>query len=367
MKKKSLVLIVDDNPQNLQVLGNILKENGYSPAVAQSGINAINFIKRKQPDLILLDIMMPEMDGFEVCQALQQDPRTQAVPIIFLTARTEKEDVVKGLALGAVDYVTKPFNAKELITRVNTHLELKATKEALEQKVEELKQANATKDKFFSIIAHDLAGYFNTLLSLSEFLGDKAVTVNENKREEYIESIYQSSMRGYNLLRNLLDWAKTQTGTMHFSPMKLNLKHLIQGNIDLLYNSAQMKYIEISEEVSETLFVFADKNMLDTVIRNLLSNAIKFTHEQGHIQFLSKTLPESFIEITVMDNGTGIKSENLDKLFQIDHTTPGTRQEKGTGLGLTLCKEFIEKNGGKIAVESQEGQGSCFSLILPAA
>jgi len=365
-KDKPLVLIVDDNPQNLQILGNTLKEQGCSPALAQSGINALNFLNRKKPSLILLDIMMPEMDGFEVCQQIKANPELQDIPVIFLSAKTEKEDVIKGLEIGAVDYVTKPFNTKELLSRVSTHLELRAAKESLKQKIAELNQINAEKDKFFSIIAHDLTNPFNTLLCLAELLEDKDMELQANKRDEYITLIHQSSRRGYNLLKNLLEWSRSQTGRMQFNPQAFPLKTLIEHNIDLLSSTAWNKSIDITTDVTETLVVTADKNMLDTVIRNLLSNAVKFTPAAGKINIAAQVL-ENEIKITIADNGIGIKAEDIDKLFRIDinHTTIGTRAEKGTGLGLILCKEFVEKNGGRIWVESEVDQGSQFFIVLP--
>ena len=208
MSEQALILIVDDMPLNLQILGNILDKNSYRTALAQNGEQVLNFVKKKLPDLILLDVMMPGIDGFKVCKILQQDSLTCEIPIIFITAKTEKEEIVKGLECGAVDYITKPFNSKELITRVNTHLELKTAK--LNQKVAELKQANATKDKIFSIITHDLKDLFNVLLGFSEELMMN-IDVSEKKDIQVIQRI---SQQGNNLLTNLLTWSKLQRFNM---------------------------------------------------------------------------------------------------------------------------------------------------------
>jgi signal transduction histidine kinase len=371
MSQKSLILIVDDHPHNLQVLGNILKKEGYSPALAQNGVQALDFVKKKLPDLILLDIMMPKMDGFEVCRQLKQEPATKDIPVIFLTAKTEKEDVIEGLKLGAVDYVTKPFNHRELMARLNTHLELKAAKqlivlqkEQLNKKVEELKQTNATKDKLFSIISHDLINLFNALLGFSEEL-----LINDNLDPEGrkdIQVIQQSSKQGYNLLKNLLEWAKSQTGKTAFQPTKVNLKAIVAINIEFLRNNAESKNITILSDILETS-VFADENMLDTVLKNLLSNAIKFTPANGTVAISSEE-KDTEVEISISDTGIGIKPEDIDKLFKIEvsHTTIGTGKEKGTGLGLILCKELVEKNGGSIWVECEEGKGSRFYIRLPS-
>lgn len=361
MNKKKLILVVDDNVANLKVLGSILKENGLSPAIAQSGANALKSIKRKLPDLILLDIMMPDMDGFEVCKRLKQDVDTQDIPVIFLTAKTEQEDIIQGLEVGAVDYVTKPFNPKELMTRVNTHLELKAAKEGL-------KEALATKDKFFSIISHDLINLFNGLLGLSFILTDQKMKLAPAEKEDYLQSILKSSTQGYDLLKNLLEWSRSQTGRLQLTPIRLNLSKIVDLNIVFLNENAKNKQITLFSSIDQDTLVFVDENMFDTVIRNLLANAIKFTPENGQVEISAKQTQENQIEISISDTGVGIKAENMDKLFRSDisYSTFGTHKEKGTGLGLMLCKEFVEKNGGRIGVESEEGKGSRFYLLLPS-
>jgi len=363
MKRKQTVLIVDDNPNNLSVLGSIVAENGHIPGFATSGAEALIYLKEKRPDLILLDIMMPEMDGFEVCRHLKQDSILADIPIIFLTAKTEKEDMITGLKLGAVDYVTKPFNQEELITRVNTHLELQAAKE-------ELREALATKDKLFSVIGHDLGNLFNSLLTFAAILAGKhaLITPLDAEKEGYSQDVLQLVNKGYNLLKNLLEWSRSQTGRMQVIPEIIDLQYIVQKNIQLLTERTKAKKLNLSADLDkDALVVFADVNMLDTVIRNLLSNAVKFTPTQGQIQVSSKKGADNLIEISVSDTGVGIKAENLDKLFRVDiiHTTSGTASEPGNGLGLILCKEFMEKNNGTIGVESEIGKGSRFYVRLP--
>lgn len=359
MNEKQLVLVVDDNPQNLKVLGSILTENGLKPAFAQSGRKALISIQTRRPDLILLDIMMPEMDGFELCQQLQQNPETQDIPVIFLTAKTEKEDVIQGLELGAVDYVTKPFNTLELIKRVKTHLRLKNTEE-------QLKQALAAKNQFFSIIAHDLVNIFHASLTASQMLADQQGKREESKIYKMLSLIQNSLNQGENLLRNLLEWSRSQTGKIQMIPETLKISMIINHNIILLASQAKEKNIHLSSSVGD-LSVVADPNMLDTVIRNLLTNAIKFTPIDGFITISAKK-QDSQVEISISDTGIGIKPEDIDKLFRIDvrHTTYGTAQERGSGLGLLLCQEFVEQNGGTLCVESEWGSGSRFYFNLPS-
>ena len=367
MKKKQTVLIVDDNPENLGVLGDIVAGNGYIPGFASNGATALATVKNKHPDLILLDIMMPDMDGFEVCQQLKQDATLADIPIIFLTAKTEKEDVIAGLKLGAVDYVTKPFNPEELLTRVNTHLKLQAAKEELREALVEKEKALATKDKLFSIIGHDLGNIFNGLQGLAELLvSGKETQFNVKTREDSLQILMQEARNGYDLLTNLLNWSRSQTGRLQTNPTTIFLRYLMVRNVEIQHEKAYRKGIDLVTDVDEKLSAFADVNMLDTVLRNLISNAIKFTQESGTVRIIAEQIEDNLVEISVSDTGVGIKSEDIDKLFQVNIIrTAGTSGEKGNGLGLVLCQELVEQCGGTIGVESEVGKGSRFYVRLP--
>lgn len=359
------VLIVDDNKLVRRMLRRHLMKKEYDISEAENGAMALAEIEKTQPDLILLDVMMPGMDGFEVCKRLKQNPATSDIPVIFLTAKTEKDDIITGLELGAVDYVTKPFSNKELLTRVNTHLELKAARDTILLQREELKQANAAKDKFFSIISHDLSNLFYALIGFSSMLTEQLDNLSVEEKENFLQTILQSSEQGYSLLKNLLEWSRAQTGRITSKPTKLALKTLVADNLELSSTNAKAKNITLVSSISDT--VFADKNMLETVIRNLVSNAIKFTPVNGKVEILSEE-KDGEVEISISDTGVGISPKDIEKLFRVDisHTTIGTGEEKGTGLGLILCKEFVEKNGGRIWVESEVGKGSQFHIRLPS-
>ncbi len=366
MKKQPTILIVDDNPENLGVLGNIVSENGYIPGFATNGTLALTSIKEESPDLILLDIMMPDIDGFEVCRRLKKDATLAEIPIIFLTAKTEKDDVIAGLELGAVDYVTKPFNKKELIARVNTHLELQAAKQDLREALAVKEEAIATKDKLFSIIGHDLGNIFCGLQGFAELLADQEIQFDAKEREDNIQMLIQAATNGYDLLTNLLNWSRSQTGSLQANPTTIVLRDSIYRHVELQDNKAARKEIEIVADVDEKIFVFADKNMLDTIMRNLISNAIKFTAASGTIRVTAKQIEEKLVEISVADTGIGIKPKDFEKMFKINNLRNyGTNNERGNGLGLVLCKDLMEKCGGMIGVESEVGKGSRFYLRLP--
>jgi two-component system, sensor histidine kinase and response regulator len=358
-EKKFRILIVDDVPKNIQVAANILQQEGYQMAFAQNGKAAISQIQSNRFDLILLDIMMPGMDGFEVCRQLRENPETRNIPIIFLTAKTDTESILKGFEVGAVDYVTKPFNGSELSARVRTHLALKRAQE-------DLLEANATKDKFFSIIAHDLKNPFNALIGLSKLLLNNYDSFGDVKRKDFVQMIHRSSEQGFKLLENLLDWSRMQTGKMEWQPLEIDLNIYAFENISLLNAAAENKNIRLSSLIARDTMVYADANMIRMVIRNLLSNAIKFTPEGGEVKIASRS-SEGYEEVTVSDTGIGMSEEDIGKLFRIDvhHSSPGTADEQGTGLGLILCKEFVEKNGGKIWVKSEVGKGSEFNFSVP--
>lgn len=358
-KNRQKVLIVDDVTKNIQLVANFLKQAGYDINFAISGKTAIKHIKKESFDLILLDIMMPEMDGFEVCNKLKSDPETKDIPVIFLTAKTDIDSITKAFQLGGVDYITKPFNKAELLARVKTHLELQKQKR-------NLKELNATKDKFFSIIAHDLKSPLNQLLGLSEILQKE---IESERRDDVIKLakfINNSAKSGRLLLENLLEWSRSQTGFINFDPEILNLGKITNEVIRLNENNAKHKSITLKSSINNGDLAFADKNMIKTVLRNLISNAIKFTMNGGKIH-LSAEQTNDEVTYSVSDSGIGMKSDDLKKLFRIDINpiSIGRSQEKGTGLGLILCKEFIEINGGKIWVESKLEEGSTFKFSIP--
>ncbi len=358
---KSRILIVDDVPKNIQVVASILKEEGFQMAFAQSGRSALEQARAAGFDLILLDIMMPEMDGFEVCRQLKDDDALKDIPVIFLSAKTDSDSTVRGLQMGAVDYVSKPFNSAELLARVRTHLELKHARERLQE-------MNAAKNKFFSIIAHDLRNPVGALRNMAELLMEKFDTADEEKKRSWVVMLHESTERLCSLLENLLQWSRVQTGRMPCRPESLPVAALVASALSLARIPADQKKVRLSADALSASSVLADKIMAETVVRNLLSNAVKFTPEGGSVQVATRD-NGTRVEIAVSDTGVGIGPEDCKKIFRIDsqHTTPGTAGERGTGLGLVLCREFVEQNGGTIRVESKEGTGSTFYVSLPKA
>ncbi|NMB81605.1 MAG: HAMP domain-containing histidine kinase [Ignavibacteria bacterium] len=257
------------------------------------------------------------------------------------------------------------------LEKINANIleEIKMRKEAeyrLMEEIEKLKEVNISKDKFFSIISHDLKSPFQGLLGFTELLNEEYDTLEDEYRKNLIKEIRASSLHIYNLLVNVLEWSRLQTNRTDFNPEKVNLWLEIEEVRNLLMMNAVNKNISLHNEVSKDYYVLADDNMLRSILHNLLTNAIKFTEPGGYVKFRA-TLAGNFYVISVIDNGIGIKQDDIGKIFSIgiQYSTIGTSNEKGTGLGLTLCKEMIEKHGGSIWVESKLGAGSSFRFTMP--
>ena len=367
------ILLVDDNVTNLQVLLEVLQESAFETLIAQSGEGALRQVKFARPDLILLDVMMPGIDGFETCRRLKEDESTRDIPVIFMTALTEVVDKVAGFEVGGVDYITKPFQHEDVLARIKTHLTIRSLQQQLQQqnalleeKNQELKEVNTGKDKFFSIIAHDLKSPFSALLGLTRAITKDGIEFSQEEIKEVMGHLQSSTENLYTLLENLLSWSRLQSGRIEYRPWHVKLADIVNQNLALFELNARQKQIALSGSINEELSVYIDKDMIDTVIRNLVSNALKFTHTGGRID-LSARQKGDFVEVAVSDSGTGISEEDLPKLFRIDvkYKNSGTAGEEGTGLGLILCKDLIEKHGGGIRVESEVGEGSVFRFTLP--
>ncbi len=365
--RNPIILVVDDNPKNLQIIALTLRELNYKLIIADGGQKAIELSDRYQVDLILLDVMMPGIDGFEVCRIIKSNSKYAGVPIIFLTALSEKANLVKGFELGAVDYITKPFNKEELISRIKTHLDLKFARDELQCVTNNLAESNAIKDKMFSVIGHDLRSPVGSIKMMLELILGDFDNYEPKKIKETLNSLSKTTEEVFNLLENLLWWARSQNGTLAIFPENIELTSLVSGLYYLNKGSFSLKNIQFSNSVEKECLVHADMNMLKTVLRNLISNAIKFTPEGGTVS-VSATEEGEFVEIRVSDTGVGISDDNLSKLFDEKQqmSSLGTNNEAGSGLGLILCKNFVQSNNGKIRVESTLGKGSTFTVEIPA-
>ena len=362
------VLVVDDNPNNVKVIALTLRPLNYKLVIATNGKSAIEMVDKTQPDLVLMDIMMPEMDGHEACRIIKSKKKNENLPIIFLTALNDKENTVKGFESGGVDYITKPFNKNELISRVRTHLELKHTQDSLRKTTKHLTELNSLKDKMFSVIGHDLRSPLGSVKMTLEFLSQTADDTTGEEFKSTIDLLVKTTDEVFSLLENLLGWAKSQSGNLVLEKEEVDLIDLVSNVHMLNKGNLNLKNIEFTTDIKPETKVYADLNTLKIVFRNLLSNAIKFTPENGKIS-INASRQDDKMKVEIKDTGVGIPEENLPKLFdQTQHlTTYGTNRESGSGLGLLLCKDFVVRNNGEIWVESEMGKGTIFNLLLQSS
>jgi signal transduction histidine kinase len=367
--KNAKILVVDDQESNVDFLCDYLETEGYQNIrFTTDPRDVLQLVTDSQPDLILLDLSMPYLSGFDVMELLKTIiPSSTHLPILVLTADVTIETKRKALLSGACDYLTKPFDLIELQARVNTHLEIKFKNEQIKEYSYELEKLIATKDKFFSIIAHDLRNpfvgienYVKILLQLGNY---EPKSVESNLR-----IICSTAQQGHELLENLLKWSKSQTGNIDVNFDMHRLNDIVNNCLSYIQSHANNKNIKIIKSINDDVILETDQDMLETVLRNLLSNAIKFTPLLGTVT-LEATTTNNIVEITITDTGVGISESDKKKLFKIDsklQSRKGTAQETGSGLGLILCKEFIDLLHGNIMVESKIDEGTTFIVTLPA-
>ncbi len=363
--EKPLIMIVDDNPNNLKIISNILIENDYRVAIANNGHKAIANTEIKRPDLILLDIMMPDIDGFEVCQLLKENSLTADIPIIFITAKDDSTDIIRGFHLGASDYITKPFKSEEVLVRINNILGLVNSKKLIQKQNEQLQALVTQRNRIISIISHDLKNPIGAIMMLSDLILTETNNLTLEEMVSFAKNMYSSSEQALKLLENLLDWAKSQYEDFKPKFTDFEIEDILQSSIDLVSLSALNKEIHIEYLEHQNLMVYADYNMVATITRNLLSNALKFTPRGGKIT-ISTVVENDFLRIFISDTGIGIPQEILKTVYEGKsvNTRVGTESEKGSGIGLFLVKAFVELNNGKINIKSTPDTGTEISFTL---
>ena len=374
------ILVVDDVQSNVLLLKALLGREGFGIVYAMNGTEALEKVKSEHPDLILLDVMMPDMDGFEVAGRLKVEPEQAEIPIIFLTALNDSASVVKGFQLGANDFISKPFRREELLIRVEHQLSLVDARRIILRQTEELRKTIAGRDKLYSVIAHDLR---SPMASIKMLCNTIMMSIDQQTVPgdvfEMLEMTNKTAEEVFSLLDNLLKWTKSQLGKLSNVPQPIDMVGLVDGVIEVFKPIAQSKSIslELNSEI-EFVNVIIDIDMIKSVVRNLISNAIKFSHKDTvvmvHVKVQDITNENATGEgngkevlVTVSDKGCGIKKEDQGKLLnEATHfTTFGTDSEEGSGLGLLLCKDFVNKNHGRLWFTSEEGVGSNFNFTIP--
>lgn len=410
------ILVIDDTPENLRFLVDFLSRNSFKVLVAYNGESGLKKAELAQPDLILLDVMMPNMDGFDVCRILKSKLQTKDIPIIFMSALSSTLEKLKGFKLGAADYITKPFQIEEVLARVTTHLNvyhlqrqliqqnqqlleeinrrtqaelerekaldaLQAEKASLAKRVEErtvdLQRANLEliralrlKDEFLANISHELRTPLTAILGLSEILKDEIYGPINKKQHSTLNTVEKSGYRLLDLIDDLLSYSKLEAGKLTLTIDTVSVKEVCQASLNKIIEAARRKKILVSMTTSNTVeTIQADKYCLEKILVNLLSNAIKFTPTGGTVELDVGTNAENndIVHFSVQDTGIGIAKEDLKYLFEPFVQLDGSlnRAQEGTGLGLSLVRRLTEMHQGSISVESEVGKGSRFTLSLP--
>ena len=360
------ILIVDDVVSNVLLLKILLTNEKFQVCTANNGTTCIEMARKEHPDLILLDVMMPDMNGFDTATVLKKEEGTKDIPIIFLTALNTPQDLVHGFQVGASDFLTKPFNKEELVMRVTQQISLVAAKRIIEKQNQELRATLTNRDKMYSVIAHDLRSPMASIrMVLNLVVASASPETVGPELYTLLDQANRESEEVHDLLDNLLKWTKSQTGRLTVVKQDLDLNDIIPGVVEIFDAIAYTKRIKLDlKKTDAPLVVNADNDMLKTVVRNFLSNAIKFSPEDSSIEIIMA--PEGdMAKVSVRDHGVGIAADRIGSIFHKGETTYGTGGEEGSGLGLQLCQDFARKNGGDCTVESVEGEGSTFSVLIP--
>ncbi|GLB51318.1 hybrid sensor histidine kinase/response regulator [Neptunitalea chrysea] len=364
---RPLIIGVDDEKINLALLSFIMRKIDYRFIGIQDSTQAVTRISELKPDLILLDILMDEMDGFQICEEIKDVDELKEIPIIFVTGRNSIEDKIRGLQLGGVDYVTKPFNEHELNARIKTHLDLALAKVQIEKQAAKLTQDNILLNRMFSIIGHDLRSPLSAIkMQLDFVLRGMIDPKSEFFMQKTVVNLSSTADEAFNLLDNLLGWAKSETGVLYVIKEDLPLIDIIEQTARLQKMALENKQITLNVDVSKDAVVFADFNTTKTVIVNLISNAIKFTPRGGTISIKVYDINDGW-KTEISDTGVGISPNQLNEILdpKKHFSQTGTENESGTGLGLILCQDFLIKNDSKLHIESTVDVGSTFSFVLP--
>lgn len=358
----SSILIVDDNVSNLQLLGGVLKTQGYKIQLAQNGSAALASVHQSVPDLILLDIMMPDMDGFEVTRRIRSDDRYRRIPIIFISANNDENSIVRGFECGGQDYVSKPFIKRELLARVHNQLVLSWNERNLSKIIE-------AKDQFFAQMTTSLKNPLAQLASFSQMLPEHIAQSDYRRAIEYANIIQETAVAQFKHFENLLEWARIQTG--HYVPFfeDVDLASSINGVVDLLASKIQSKSLTVNT-IYETGIAFADQSLLQTVLRNIIDNAVKFSRPNGTIE-ITVYDQGATVCISIRDHGEGLDAVDAAKLFDLHtdlHNINSQSEEKGNCMGLrishaltllmdgTMTARGLGANGTELLIELASGQ-----------
>ncbi|MBL1176630.1 response regulator [Pantanalinema sp. GBBB05] len=363
-KPRGDILIVDDTPDNLRVLSAMLTNQGFEVRKALSGQRAIASVQADPPDLILLDIKMPEMNGYEVCQYLKADPSTCEVPIIFISALDDALDKVRAFAVGGVDYVTKPFQEIEVLARIEHQLRIQRLQHQLIEQNEELARSNRELEQFAYVVSHDLQQPLQSVTGFVKLLLLKYENTLDEFAFDYLNRIHDAGSRMQRLIQDLLAYSRVGRQNQELQPVDCNL--VLKQVLDNLQITIAEKQVNLTYDPLPT--VMGNETQLIQLFQNLISNAVKFVCPDTipQVKILVRPQEQQWL-FGVQDNGIGIEPQNLERVFEIFQRTHSAKNYPGTGIGLATCKKIVESHGGQIWVESQLELGTTFHFLLTAA
>jgi two-component system sensor histidine kinase/response regulator len=362
------VLIVDDDRVNVRILSGILKSEGFILMEAGSGEAALELYESFLPDLVLLDVVMPGISGFEACRTLKSRHGDELAPVVFITAKSESDDVIEGLAAGGVDYLPKPFRPREAVARIRTHLYNRLLNEQQRKLVAQLSTANAAKNKLLGMVAHDLRNPLASIKGLTEFLRDEGTVGKLNADQlDLVNNIHEASQSMLDMVNELLDASVIESGELRINLQETSLLEILEHSVTLNNINAAKKGTRIELKLVNLPGVLKiDGAKIKQVIDNLLSNAVKFSPPHSLVT-VETSMTDRHCSIAVLDQGPGIPEQERHKLFKDfgrTSVTP-TAGEKSTGLGLAICRRIVEAHGGGISAENRSPRGSVFTFFLP--
>ncbi|MEO1670734.1 MAG: ATP-binding protein [Cyanobacteria bacterium J06631_2] len=358
---KGDILIVDDTPANLRVLSATLSGRGYEVRCVNSGAMALTVARNAPPDLILLDIKMPEMDGYQVCQQLKSDPKTYEIPVIFLSALDDIADKVKAFTAGGVDYITKPFQTEEVLARVKNQLTISHLRQKLTAQNDELMRSNLELEQFASVVSHDLQQPLQVIVGFARMLEKKSQNWQSEDTKKFLGHILVSGTHMQELIRDLLAYSRVNTSDPAYEPVDCN------EVLSQVLNNLQMANARSNAVVDYPPLptVMANESQLEQVFQNLISNALKFQRPNTTPRVEISVTQEDEWQFSFKDNGIGIKPEKFPSIFQMFKRLHKRQEYPGTGIGLAICQKVIDAHGGRIWVESEPGIGTVFHFTLP--
>lgn len=359
------VLVVDDEPRNRELLRDMLELRGYSVDEAANGAEVFERFAAAEPDVVLLDVAMPEMDGLTVCRRLKADGKTAAVPVIMVTAHTDRLDRLAGIEAGANDYLTKPVDLQDMVLRVRNAVNAKRQHDELRQSYARLRELEHLRDSLTHMVVHDLRSPLAVVLMALDILKANLAKQISPDDLECLKRCEAGVITMKEMIATLLDVSRFEAKSMPLSPTPTDLNELARTTAGTLRQVAAKRAIRLIETSNEPVRVPCDAEIIRRVLANLLDNALKFTRRNGEVEVAVGRLNASRVRVSVRDTGPGIPDAHRSRIFEKFSQVEASEARRGTGLGLAFCKLAIEAHGGDIGVESEIGKGSTFWFTLP--